>query len=62
MFGTCSSFEAGNGVCQLTRSAVRLHAEQACSELGTAKVPSQLANNTCLGMLSFGNTGLGIQT
>lgn len=36
-----------------------LHDEEACSELGSAKGPSQLANNTCLGMLSFGHTVLG---
>lgn len=62
MFGTCNLFEAGTGVCQLTSSVVRLHAEEACSELGTAKGPSQLANNTCLWMLSFRNTVPGIQT
>lgn len=53
-----SSFEAGNSVCKFPLAY--LHTEEACSELGGAKGPSQLANNTCLGMLSFGHAVLGI--
>lgn len=54
-----NSFEAGNGVCKLTSSLAYLHTEEACLELGSAKGPRQLANNTCLGMPSFGHTVLG---
>lgn len=50
-----NSFEAGNGVCKLTSSLACLHTS---SELGSAKGPSQLANNICLAMLSFGHTVL----
>lgn len=62
VLGTCSFFEAGNGVCQLTSSAVCCYTEEACLKLGTAEGPNQLANNSCLWTLSFGNTVLGIQT
>lgn len=48
VFGTRNFFEAGHGVCQLTSAVVRLHAKEACLELGIAKGPSQLASNTCL--------------
>lgn len=46
VFGTHNFFEAEKGVCQLTSSVVRLHAKEACLELGTAKGPNWLANNT----------------
>lgn len=61
VFGTFNFFEVANGVCKLSGAAARPSAEEACSELGTAEGPDQLARNTCLWTLSSGKTVLGTQ-